>query len=254
MKNLEAICQRHFGDSEILLQFQPEELGIRIISVLTEARLPMSSVRELSECLFGIESSGKGYSRNSRPKIENALIEAWSWLEAQGLLVWADLENGKNGWRRLSRRALGFESQLDAQNFLIARSLPRELLHPIIRERVWSDFIRGSFDSAALFAAKQVEVHVRKAANLGNDQYGTDLMRAAFNPKSGPLTDMAAMPAEREARSALFNGFIGSYKNPLSHRDVDLDDPSEVIELLVMASHLLRLVDRRIECSRDEQG
>ena len=116
----------------------------------------------------------------------------------------------------------------------------------MIRNRVWSEFNRGSFDSAALFAAKQVEVHVRNAAKFGNGQDGVDLMRAALKPKNGPLTDMAALPAEGEARSALFAGYIGSYKNPLSHRDVDLDDPSEVIELLVMAGRLLQLVDGRI--------
>lgn len=80
----------------------------------------------------------------------------------------------------------------------------------MIRNRVWSDFNRGSFDSAALFAAKQVEVHVRNAAKFGNGQDGVDLMRAALKPKNGPLTDMAALPAEREARSALFAGYIGS--------------------------------------------
>lgn len=74
---------------------------------------------------------------------------------------------------------------------------------------------------------------------------GVKLMRKAFDPSNGPLSDMEAEESEREARSALFAGAIGSYKNPHSHRDVHLNDPAETVEIIMLANHLLRIVDVR---------
>jgi Protein of unknown function (Hypoth_ymh) len=43
----------------------------------------------------------------------------------------------------------------------------------------------------------------------------------------------------------LFAGAIGSYKNPHSHRTLNLSDPREAQEQVMLATYLLRIVDTR---------
>jgi hypothetical protein len=71
--------------------------------------------------------------------------------------------------------------------------------------------MRGEFDVAAFQAMKAVEVSVRAASGLGDNLIGVNLMREAFAPDAGPLTDVNAEGGERVGRMELFAGAIASY-------------------------------------------
>jgi hypothetical protein len=78
----------------------------------------------------------------------------------------------------------------DVEAYRKGRILPVELLESVLADKVQPQFLRGDYDVAVFQAFKEVEVATRKAARLGDDVLGVNVMRKAFHPETGPLAHM----------------------------------------------------------------
>jgi hypothetical protein len=58
------------------------------------------------------------------------------------------------------------------------------------------------------------------------------------------LADRTRPSGEQEAEASLFASALGHGRNPISHRNVDMQ-PVEAAPLVLLASHLLSIVEKR---------
>ena len=121
--------------------------------------------------------------------------------------------------------------------------MPESYVHPTIVRKSFALLNDGQFESAVLQAFKTIETSIRDKINAQSEDVGIRLIRKAFHPDNGPLTDIELPKAEREAFCNYIAGAFGFYKNPCSHRDVEMDFIT-AFDRIVVASDLLKVIDK----------
>lgn len=229
-----------FPPVETALELEPEELAVPLLECLCLMEKSRDSPHLGN---FMLPARLKDYAGAHYDEFINVATESWMWLLHEGLIAPQPRQGGD--WVFVTRRGKKFREAGDPVKFRAASILPHGTLDPTLAAKVRPPFLRGDYDSAVFEAFKEVEIRVRSLSDLDKDDIGTKLMRKAFKPGEGPLVDPEQTNGEQQGVSDLFAGAIGSFKNPSSHRDVDLTDPVEAVELVFFANSLIRMAERR---------
>jgi len=101
-------------DAQALLALSPEELAGVVLQYLNS--LSSSNSGQLNRYNFSLPHTVEGYTPQHRDQISRALMEAWVWLEREGLL--APKPGSQGEWVFVTRRGQQLATPADLQSYL----------------------------------------------------------------------------------------------------------------------------------------
>jgi uncharacterized protein (TIGR02391 family) len=229
----------YLPDANALTALAPEDLGMILLDLMHQVRGPNPAFTQSDFVMPIWSANAAGFPISRKEDVNRVIAEAWQWLENEGLMM---ARPDSNGWFCLTRKGAALKSTSDIDAYRHGNILPEAILHPTLAVKVRPMFLRGDYDVAVVQAFKLVEVTVRRAAGLTDELVGTKLMRTAFHPGEGSLTDMDAPAAERQAMMELFSGAFGYARNPVSHREIGMSR-IDAARLITFASYLLSFAE-----------
>lgn len=212
--------------------------------LLEQLRVQLVQRQDTTCCRNLIMGIGREYGDHgaAHEGVAQACAEAWDWLYINGFI--GQHADRDAGWFTLTRNGREAAKPGAFAQWVADQELPESMLQADLKGNALPLYRQGRFDTAVFEAFKTLEVAIRDAAGFGHDLVGVPLVSRAFSVEDGPLTDTATEKGERVALLNLMAGAIGSYKNPHSHRRVEIT-AAEAREMLLLASHLLRIVAAR---------
>jgi hypothetical protein len=238
-----------FPTPDLLIQASEAEIDQAVLRVFLERTddqlRRMTTAQAIATELF--DRDGYPYDQGKRMEIDRAINRASKRLEHAGLIEEPDSANGKNGYRVVSQEGRRVVTISDFAAAKVRSGFTREMFHPSLPNAAWNSFRAGDYDAAVFDAFRAIEIAVKKKGlgknGIVENDHGVLLMRKAFDPKSGPLTNMSAPQGRRNRRCELFTGAFGELRNPKAHGDPTITDPLVAVEELMTAGALLRIVD-----------
>ena len=241
--------EQDLPDVDALVAMSPGELAPFLLrhgsSVAQSGAFHANSLVSKQVGLGMARENGQLYEGRRAGEVEYAIAEALQWLEAHMLVMHppGDYNAGRYCLTRAGKELLNEPARFDA--YRAAAAFPKAILHPTIADSAWAKLARGELSDAVFGAFRAVEEAVRNACDYALEDHGAPMVRRAFHPDTGPLSKPADPFPEREGLAHLFAGAIQSYKNPHSHRTTTIAEVQEAQEMVLLASHLLRIVDDR---------
>jgi uncharacterized protein (TIGR02391 family) len=220
--------------SDSLLALTPEDLGMVLIQISQTRNQPHLLLSDFVIPFYS--NNNPNFPYNTKKAVTRAVAEAWQWLLSEGLIIQDPEQSGD--YFCMTRKAHKLKTRLDIEAYQQGHVLPVSLLHPRLAEKVLPMFTRGDYEVAVFQALKEVEVTVRRVAELPDELVGVKLMREAFKPESGKIARTDLFAGEQQAMMELYAGAMGHFKNPPSHRDVKFRRTAAA-QVICFASYLL---------------